>query len=94
MALATQGVLDLVKDALAMMPSPPYSEDIILEVSRKIRDTPALYQRYEHLTLELRKGVVNNWIGMHTKNIVAMNTIHQVPATDKDILGSYSKLSH
>ncbi len=93
MALTTQRVLDLVSDALANMPPPPYGEDIILEVSRKIRDTPELRQRYEQLKGELKKDVVNNWIGMHTKNIVGMNTIRQVPATSADIIGSYTKLS-
>jgi len=92
-ALTTQGVLDLVRDALAIMPPPPYSEDIILEVSRKIRDTPELLQRYAQLKRELKKDVANNWIGMHTKNIVGMNTIRQVPATNEDIIGSYTKLS-
>ena len=94
MSLRTQGVLDLVRDALALLPSPPYGEDVILDVSRCIRDTPELSQRYQQLEDELTKAVLNNWIGAHTKNLVGMNTIQQVPATPDDIIGSYTKLKY
>lgn len=94
MALKTQGVLDLVRDAIAIMPSPPYGEDVILEVSRCIRDTPELSQRYAQLKSALTKFVANQAIGVHTKRLVGMTTIHQVDATDKDIIGSYTKLKY
>ena len=87
----TQGVLDLVNDALPIVPH-PYTEDVIEDVALVIEADPTLKARYDDLCLALRGWVVNNWIGQHIKNTVNMKSIRQVVAHRSTLIGSYTKL--
>jgi hypothetical protein len=87
----TAGVERLVRDALHQI-SEPYGEDIIEDVCLVIERNADLLQRYEALSTDLRRGVVNNWIGQYTKQIVGMQTIRQVDSKRSKLITSYTKL--
>lgn len=87
----TQGVQDIVHDALASIPT-PYSPDVIEDVALAIEADSNLQNRYDNLCLTLRKRVVNNWIGQYTKASVNMKSIAQGDAHRSTIIGSYTRL--
>ncbi len=89
----TQGVQDLVHDALALIPK-PYEQDVIEEVALVVEKDAGLRNRYDDLCLALRTWVVNNWIGQYTKAAVHMNSVRQVTAHRSTIIGGYTKLEH
>ena len=89
----TQEVFDLVRDVLQTIPS-PYGEDIIEDVFVAIEHTPGWRQRYDEQSAELRQWVVNNWIGIYTKQITAMETIREVSAKRTSLSKNYTKLRH
>ena len=95
MTLRTQGVLDLVNDALSVIPS-PYGADIILDVCNVIQANPSLMARYNTLVGQLKKTVVNNWIGNHTRTVTGMKTIREVdvPSGHTSLVRSYSRLTY
>jgi hypothetical protein len=90
----TEGVKILVQDVLRTI-SEPYEEDIIWNVFMKIENNGDWRRRYDELSHELTKDVVNNWIGKYTKDLTGLNTILQVDAPEqRHIVGSYSKLKY
>jgi len=91
MARKTQGVYDLAQDVLSTF-SPQYGEDITEDVCVAIEENPDWYRRYDGLCGELSKWVVNNWIGIYTKEITGLRTLRQVDARRSTIITSYSKL--
>lgn len=88
MARKTQEVLDLVEQALRMLPA-PYGDDVIDQVADGIART-ALAQ-YNGLCAKLTKDVVNQWIGRWTKVLVGRHSAGQF-STNNKIISSYSKL--
>jgi hypothetical protein len=87
----TAGVERLVWDALQQI-SEPYGEDIIEDICLIIERNADLLQRYDELSADLRSGVVNNWIGQYTKQLVGMQTVRQVDAKRSKLITSYTKL--
>lgn len=87
----TAGVRDLVSVVLRSLPE-PYGEDVIEDVCIAIESNPAWRHRYEELARNLRDWVVNNWIGMYVRDIVAMKALRQVPAKRTRLVKSYRKL--
>ncbi len=90
MANATDGVRDLVADALRAV-SKPYSEDVTDEVCRAIETDPLLRRRYDELAADLRDWVVNNWIGQYTAELTGRRSGEQVPS-QSGLIRSYRKL--
>ena len=88
----TEGVYLLVHDVLREMHE-PYGEDIILEVCQAIESRPDWLLRYTELTEELRKWVVNNWIGQYTKEITGYRSMREVATKKSKLISSYTKLS-
>jgi len=88
----TQGVEDLVRAAIANLPS-PYGQDVIEDVCLEIEHNQVWSDRYGQLSNELGRNVVNNWIGQYKKTLTDRKTIRQVLATRCTIMGSYTKLS-
>ena len=93
MGLKTQGVHDLVVLTLRKF-SAPYGTDIIDEVFQAIQNDPYLLHRYTLLSDELRQWVVNNWIGMYTKQETGMKTVREVSAKRSTLIKSYSQLTY
>lgn len=91
MAKKTDGVYLLVEDVLRTM-SEPYDEDIIEDVCLAIESNPEWRRRYDELSEELRAGVVNNWIGQYTKQLVGLRSLREVEAKRSQIITSYTKL--
>ena len=91
MGLKTQGVHDLVVLTLRRFSS-PYNTDIIEDVFLAIEGDHYLMKRYSQLAGELRAWVVNNWIGIYTKQETGMNSIRQVDAKRSSLITSYTKL--
>ncbi len=90
MANATEGVRDLVADALRSLPR-PYSDDLTDEVCRTIEADPVLRRRYDELAAELRDWVVNNWIGRYTAELTGRRSGEQVPS-QSGLIRWYRKL--
>ncbi len=90
MANATDGVRDLVADALRSIPK-PYSEEITDAVCRVIENDPVLRRRYSELASELRDWVVNNWIGRYTAELTGRRSAEQVPS-QSGLIRWYRKL--
>jgi hypothetical protein len=50
-------------------------------------------EEYEALCVDLRKWVVNNWIGVWVRELLGGTAIQQVASRRTSLAGSYSKLS-
>jgi len=90
MARKTQPVYDLVAEVLRSI-SRPYSEDITDEVCIAIERNPRHLNLYNELVSYLRKWVVNNWIGVYTRQITGRHRGRQC-RSQSSLIKSYSKL--
>jgi hypothetical protein len=86
----TAGVKLLVEEVLASLPR-PYSEDVIDNVFCAIERNPKWRQRYDDLSHELTKTVVNTWGGYWIGHAVGRTAQRHVTATSS-LIESYSKL--
>lgn len=93
MARKTQGVYDLAADILQTLSS-PYPEDIIEDVFLEIEANANWMQRYRELEAELRKKVVNAWMGQYVRDITTMKTIREVTAKRSSLIKDYTKLTY
>lgn len=91
MANATDGVRQLVADALRAVPQ-PHTEDITDDVCLAIEADPLLRNRYDELAADLRDWVVNNWIGQYTAELTDRKSGEQVDKTRSRLIKSYKKL--
>jgi hypothetical protein len=91
MADKTAGVKALVEETLFRF-AEPYGEDITLDVFKEIEISPTLLRKYRELEAELSHDVVNNWIGVYTKELTMLRTLRQVDTDECELITSYSKL--
>lgn len=80
----------MVREILRTL-DPPLSEDVIDEVFRAIEKNPQWHDRYLALCHDLRKNVVNQWVGLYTAKETGREGKHQVKSSGS-LIGSYSKL--
>ncbi len=83
----------LAADVLGRIPR-PYSEDVIEDVFLTIEADPSLHARYRALEGEFTKHVVNQMLGVYTKQLTEMETIREVDAHRSQLIKNYSKLQH
>jgi hypothetical protein len=88
--MRTAGVKTLVEEVLASVPR-PYSEDIIDEVFRAIEASPDWLRRYQVLSDEITKPVVNQSGGVWIAEAVGRSGAEQATATST-LISTYSKL--
>ena len=87
----TQEVYELVRDVLDTIEE-PYSEDITDEVCLAIKNNTRWYIRYLRLTDVLTKDVTHNFIGVYTKQITGRQSGKVAPASEGNLIESYTKL--
>mgnify|MGYP003980582521 CR=1 FL=1 len=87
----TEGVKQLVLEVLQSIPK-PYGEDIIEDVLLEIEKNPDWFSRYKQLNDELKKDVVNNWIGKYTKETTGFVSVRIKAADRSRLIHSYTKL--
>jgi hypothetical protein len=57
-----------------------------------IENSPDWLRTYNELSDELRKWVVNNWIGQYTKRLTGLNSLREVDAKRSNLITGYTKL--
>lgn len=87
----TAGVFELAQDVLATLPE-PYGRDIVEEVCLAIERNPYWRGRYDELADDLRDWVVNNWIGLYTKQLTGFRSMRKVVAKRSKIVTAYTQL--
>jgi hypothetical protein len=92
MANKTEGVRILVQDVLRTI-SKPYTEDIILNVFKKL-EKGDWRRRYDLLIDELGMYGINPWIGKYTKELTGLNNLRIASAPKGSLIKTYTKLGH
>jgi hypothetical protein len=90
--MRTAAIKRLVEDVLASLPK-PHTEDVIDDVFHAIEQRPEWRQRYDDISTDLGKLVVNTWGGFWIENSEGRSGVEQVPAKKSTLIQSYSKLT-